>query len=92
MNIDDMILVLTAYKEGQTIQFLAFDEPHWKDCRGDPVWAFNLNEYRVKPEPREWYAVVEGYSILSASLDTNELNTNLSNTEVIKVREVLDDE
>ena len=55
MNIDDMIAVLQATKEGKTIQSRYNSSRPWQDC--DPRWAFDNCEYRVKPEPREFLLI-----------------------------------
>ena len=48
MDIDSMIAVLRAAKEGKVIQAKHHDGV-WRDS--DPSWNFNVSEYRVKPEP-----------------------------------------
>jgi hypothetical protein len=53
MDIDSMIAVLQAYKDGKRIQ--AIDKQHkgaWNNCQ-IPLWDFQNNDYRVQPEPRE---------------------------------------
>jgi hypothetical protein len=60
MNIDSMIEVLTAYKNGEQIQS--------KHCDGQwinhpkPAWDFYECEYRVKPKPLEMWVNLYGES------------------------------
>lgn len=52
-NIDHMIAVLTAYKEGKTIQSRKRRHRDWRISTGGYfLWDFFTYEYRVKPEPR----------------------------------------
>ena len=56
MTSDEMIAVITADKEGKALQFETRTiPPVWKDVIARPVWSFNENRYRVKPEPLEIY-------------------------------------
>ena len=47
MDIDSMIAVLQAAKEGKVIQC---DGGGWRDTP-DPMWNFGNTKYRAKPEP-----------------------------------------
>lgn len=59
MTIEQMIEVLQAYKEGKTIQLRnkSFKYSVWEDslCH---TFNFSSCEYRIKPEPAVYYAVV----------------------------------
>ena len=57
MSIDAMIEVLQAAKEGKAIQVRqALSTPTtWRATV--PLWDFERNEYRVKPEPRTVWLV-----------------------------------
>lgn len=61
MTPDQIIEVVTAFKNGKTIQF--YDKvcnKGWLDAN-NPVWAFDKITYRVKPEPIElWVNVYNG--------------------------------
>lgn len=51
-NIDEMLKVLLAYKEGKAIESKRYkDESWWEDK--EPTWNFGLNCYRIKPEKLE---------------------------------------
>ena len=61
-DIDHMIAVMQAAKEGKTIQFRVLDssdiDVRWRDAHA-PSWDWTVFDYRVKPEPRRvwlnWY-------------------------------------
>lgn len=55
MTIDEMIAVLQAVKEGKQIQVRVGGESPFYDCLSSPVWDFAMFEYRIKPEPREFW-------------------------------------
>lgn len=52
-TIDEMIAVMTAYKEGKPIECRAKDDDNavWISISG-PAWNFFEADYRVKPEPK----------------------------------------
>ena len=54
-DIDYMIAVLQAAKEGKTIQYGARrnrgTDKNWGDA-SNPIWDWATYDYRVKPEPR----------------------------------------
>ena len=50
MTYDEMIAVITAYKDGKKIQFKHKRHIDWKYI-ADPNFNFNDFEYRVMPEP-----------------------------------------
>lgn len=58
MTIDEMIAVMQASKEGAVIQCRRTGDTKWETAQG-PVWNWLSYVYRVKPEPREWYAVLD---------------------------------
>lgn len=60
MNYDQMIAVLQAAKDGKAIQMRAKVNRlggAWWDV-ADPFWDFSACDYRVKPEPRVFYAIL----------------------------------
>jgi hypothetical protein len=52
MNIDEMIEVLQAFKDGEQIQSKVYEHDIWHDDN-EPKWGFKFREYRVKPKPIE---------------------------------------
>jgi hypothetical protein len=56
MTIDEMIKVLEGARDGKKVESRArgHAEEAWVDVER-PLWDFYFNEYRIKPEPREWW-------------------------------------
>lgn len=88
MNRDEakhVVTVMQAWLDGATI------ENRRRGCEGEwiaaePVWDWDLFEYRIKPEPREWvlYALSEGGMLHVGH------NAPASCHAAIRVREVLE--
>lgn len=96
MNLKDMIAVLQAAEAGKPIQQQLIPGmagppwPEWAAWRNE--WDFLRYRYRVKPEPREWWASIDGCGhpeTLYTSYDTAE-GASRGNGKPIKVREVLE--
>ena len=53
-DIDEMIEVMQAYKNGEQIEFCYTDEviKVWEDTNGKPLWNWGDTDYRVKPKPK----------------------------------------
>lgn len=59
-TIDEMIAVLQAIKSGKTVQYrgcYATDSNWMTSADSSGNLNFAMWEYRVKPEPREWWLV-----------------------------------
>lgn len=108
MNIQDRIketehrlVIMKAYQEGKTIQVRhnrtdGF-KPPWIDVTPHPEknpMAFDVFDYRIKPEPRDFWAVKssgassEYFGLLFTSEDRAQ-GEPYSRNEIIHVREVL---
>lgn len=104
---EEKIAVMQAFLEGKTIEIAAATGSSagtW-DKITRPAWDWLSNQYRVKPEPKEFYAIVytssdggEFYS--SLRLIKEEVETRVQDyvpsggipaARVIKLREVLDE-
>lgn len=83
MTIDEMIAVLQAAKQGETLQVMRNRDGSWVDLGEAPNWNFSVNTYRVKPEPREWRVPV---GILNSWHEYSDSGL----TSQVKVREVLE--
>lgn len=101
MNINEMIEILQAYKEGENIQAkYKGGSSFWGVIDNPPTWNFEEYDFRVKPEPREFYVNLYGGSDIHISLtedDAEKGKTGMSgrvrtDVETIRVREVLDNE
>lgn len=79
--------IIKAFGEGKDIQYRAGAYDNWYS--GD---AFSFDqppgEYRIKPEPREFYVYITCKGGTFVSRD-NSVPTS-SSTEIIKVREVIE--
>lgn len=50
MTHDEMIEVIAAHRDGKKIQ-AKYQKGQWIDITLPPLWNFEHNEYRIKPEP-----------------------------------------
>lgn len=50
MTDEEIIAVVTAHKEGKTIEVTSKSKLYW-EISESPCWNFDLWNYRVKPEP-----------------------------------------
>tara|TARA_R110000764_G_scaffold40882_1_gene91455 strand:- start:3142 stop:3450 length:309 start_codon:yes stop_codon:yes gene_type:complete len=60
MTHDEMIEVIKAHKDGKVIQFRPrIVRGEWMTMTKGvaPIWNFDMTEYRVKPEPKEYWLV-----------------------------------
>jgi len=85
-ELQQQVNIIQAYAEGKTIQTRSkAQKEDWSDC-GEPVFGyFDSTEYRVKPEPREYW-------IIESPDDRKVVSYRLSSSkgcEVIHVREVI---
>jgi DNA polymerase III delta prime subunit len=100
MDIDSMIAVLQAAKAGKRIQIRSNHgwktELHWSDRDNTITWNFEAFDYRVKPEPREWWLVQskieENYNVHAFRdlRDAENYNLGYWGKKPIKVREVIE--
>lgn len=94
MTIDEMITVLRAAKEGKVIEAKSKMHDQWKEYVGSHCFVpdFQTYDYRVKPEPREWWLLDEGDYALGCRTP-DETNTRYKirtmDRNLIHVREVL---
>ena len=103
MNIDEMIEVLQAMKEGKKI-LIRENAPSY--CWRDYVYSDNTGgmnfvvfEFKVKPEPREFYVNIDRTGLYTHKTEKEAIKGKTTlvghiniNTETIKVREVLEDD
>ena len=89
MTHDEMIEVIQAHKEGRVIQ----QQPHGLDYweTDTPDWNFTTQDFRVKPEPREFEITVCPVNKRKCSCPINcEASCASMRVEKIKVREVIE--
>jgi len=56
MTLEEMIAVLTHYKNGGKVQIRPINTPNWYDSDVVQSWDFTSIEYRAKPELQVIYA------------------------------------
>ena len=96
-DIDHMIAVLQAFKEGKTIQsrHRSYESSDWIDVAGSNMWDWYTFDYRVKPEPRRvwrnWYPALGKWSPAcfdsreeAASIARHEGSQQIEFVEVVK--------
>lgn len=94
MTIDEMIAVLQAHKAGKTVQFLdsrSNDETSWSDLTTG-IFNFGLHDYRIKPEPREWWIHMypnESCPTIHTRKEAEEILSNFPG-KIFRVREVIE--
>lgn len=78
--------VMLAAAEGKQVQYMPRSTGQWVPTgwaeNDSPSWDWHLYEYRIKPEPREWWV----------DLNTGKchvLEPSSTHNDVIKVREVI---
>lgn len=98
MTHDEMIAVIQAHKDGKQVQHrrkLGRPENQWGDSLVGPGWNFAEYDYRVKPEPREWWLLEFPDGTTSVSLKTRDEAIEAQNYSAFRckatlVREVLE--
>jgi hypothetical protein len=85
-----MIAVMQAAVDGKQIEWReALSRQGWRPAT-EPWWNWSEFEYRVKPEPREWWIVSgKGGPWTFMTLCDAKRFTISSDYEIIHVREVL---
>ena len=98
MNYDQMIAVLQAAKDGKAIQrLLKSHGSKWEDDPKPPWdcgWNFACYNYRVKPEPRVFYAVLREHGSQCVAYRDRKLAEKLADPpdyKVVKLVEAPDD-
>lgn len=57
----ELLPIITAFAEGKEIEInVASDksEPRWIKIHDNPTFEGKIENYRIKPEPREWWLLV----------------------------------
>lgn len=86
--------VMQAWCDGKAIQFRAPESIEWIEYKGEyePSWQRHTYQWRIKPEPREWWLCwcpkVPQHCPLSVS---EQKPVGLCNAcQLVKVREVIE--
>jgi len=89
----EYIKIMQAYLDGKKIEFRnRAGDTIWRPADKNHGWNFHDVEYRIKPEPREFWLNVYPDGSLFAHFCPESAVHILSNGETIKVIEVLDDD
>ena len=84
MTPDQIIEVVTAFKNGKTIQF--YDKvcnKGWLDAN-NPVWAFDKITYRVKPEPMELWVNVNNPPLYNVAYSSKANALHYANVDCLR--------
>ena len=82
----ELLPIIQAFAEGKEIQIRRSIGGRWDDLTIEPMWN-GVAEYRIKPEPREWFLNV----ISSECYVTEECAKKFSaGREIVRVREVIE--
>ena len=100
----ELLPIIQAFADGKTIQFRddisSYDNlmplsefSDWQTIPDEPDLKFHDGrQYRIKPEPREFWIIRDKRKIDNSGKWLSYKPTLVKDKEVIKVREVLDDE
>ncbi len=58
-NARDYLPLVQALADGKTIQGLMWSSGKWEDMAGEICFDGPVSDYRIKPEPREIFVVVD---------------------------------
>lgn len=92
----DFLPIIEAWAEGKTLQFKAYSSDRWVDVSGDDCVAFatDPSRFRIKPEPRKFYAIEYKCGSVAYMCSTKEARDVFNSTgrgKPITLMEVLDD-
>lgn len=95
-DIDSMVTVMQAFKEGKAIQYWArcnrSTDENWGDAP-NPIWNWASYDYRVKPEPRRvWVNMYGSHSTVGYafySRQTADAHAGVERVECVEFVEVV---
>ena len=90
-NAKDYLPLLQALIEGKTLQLRVCD--NWLDCKDGVDFTCAPSDYRIKPEPREFWMVMpyatEGLGVCSTKASAEYWLKDYPKASIVHVREVL---
>ena len=89
MTHDEMIAVIKAHKEGKKIQSQEIGNPNWYDVQF-PLWDFYNLDYRIKPEPREFWLCGSYVFWAKSAAESYQNSLRTVSLPIIHVREVVE--
>lgn len=81
----ELLPVIQAFAEGKAIEYRVIQERPWERIY-DPGWD-NGVEYRIKPEPREWWITMPGSLAYMSREEAQRFGP--ADAKLIHVREVI---
>jgi len=93
MPTPEKIAVMQAFLDGETIQCRKHgSKKNWGVVRNpDPSWNWKDTDYRIKPEPREfWLNIYDNTAVSFSTEEAAEKHVCFGRTERIRVREVIE--
>lgn len=99
MTTEDKIKVMQAYIDGKEIQCRSILGGEWGDAIDELRWNWDSTDYRIKPNPREYYLAYIKYPsgasrhyVYHEEKKAYKYGTPFGGSrEIIKVREVFDE-
>ena len=96
-NAKDFLPLVQALADGKVIQFNSGtnDDPDWNNI-GGPAFYGQAEDYRIKPEPREWHGFVKestrnyGARYRSFTIRMDDATGELPDLAKLSIREILD--
>jgi hypothetical protein len=83
----EAIKVMQAYVDGSEIEIKGdYDGDDAWECGEEPEWDFISNNYRIKPEPREWWIDRNTYQAYA----NREFVPGSAYNDAIKVQEIIE--
>lgn len=86
-----LLPIITAFAEGKAVQYKP-EAGEWEDCI-NPTFSMPMHKYRIRPEPREWFANIylSGSGYLHETENDSASARGNSKAETIRVREIIED-
>jgi hypothetical protein len=81
-NAKEFLPLVQALADGKVIQYLCKDDGRWY-AADQCLFTLPPDQYRIKPEPREWDMWVTPKGVLTT-------NSDMLMREEVRVREILD--
>lgn len=90
----DFLPLIQAWAEGKTLQVKCRISDKWIDLESCASFLYSPSDYRIKPEPRKFYAIEYKCGSVAYVCSTKEARDVLNSTgrgKPITLMEVLDD-
>jgi hypothetical protein len=85
MTHDEMIAVIAAHKDGKTVQVRCKGSDREWGYTSGPYWNFADCDYRIKPEPLEYWVNTYKNSVYNALHPTEDSAKAAANEDTIRI-------